>query len=69
MKDFAGDGRQQGALFGIYKQVDGRRFNLGPVLAPSLRVGVGYNFSGFDDDMRSSTFKSHGWFVDMMALF
>jgi hypothetical protein len=69
LKDLSGDGQQQGALLGVYKQIDGRRINLGPILAPSLRVGVGYNFSGFDDDMRSTTFKSHGWFVDMMALF
>ncbi len=69
LRDFEGESTRRGALVGLYKQIDGRTLNLEKILAPTIRVGVGYNFSGFDDDMRRDSYKSHGWFVDLMAVF
>ncbi|MEJ2089848.1 MAG: hypothetical protein P8Y69_15510, partial [Gammaproteobacteria bacterium] len=81
LEDFEGASTRQGALLGLYRQFDPRKPRRGePVdttpepgprrlLPPSLRVGVGYNFSGFDDDLRMDSYKSHGWFVDLMAVF
>ncbi len=69
LKDLEGKSRQHGALLGIYKQIDGRRLKLEKILEPSIRIGAGYNFSGFDDDMRRDSYEAHGWFIDIMALF
>lgn len=75
LADFEGDSTQRGALLGIYRQFDPRLRDsdkepgVRRLTEPSIRVGVGYNFSGFDDDMRREGYKSHGWFIDLMAVF
>ncbi|HEY5647557.1 MAG TPA: hypothetical protein VIS76_16515, partial [Pseudomonadales bacterium] len=80
LKDFEGRSTSKGALLGIYREIDPRHWSdrkpdevvtttKRQLLPPSLRVGVGYNFSGFDDDMRMDNYKSHGWFLDLMAVF
>jgi hypothetical protein len=81
LEDFKGNSNQQGALLGIYREIDPRhqedQQSAGGAIArgksrllpASLRVGVGYNFSGFDDDMHKNNYRSHGWFLDMMAVF
>ena len=66
LRDFEGDSESRGALLGIYKQFGRREVRS---VRSTYRVGVGYNFSGFDDDMRRDRQRSHGWFLDLMAVF
>ena len=53
--DEAGDERQ-GALAGIYRQIGG-----------NLRVGVGYNFTDFSDDLTDLSYENRGWFIDLVG--
>lgn len=76
LEDFEGESSQRGALLGVYRAFDprhraGAQTEPGKlrVVPATLRVGVGYNFSGFDDDMHKDNYRSHGWFLDMMAVF
>jgi uncharacterized repeat protein (TIGR01451 family) len=45
---------RQGVLAGLYRQI-----------GDNLRVGVGYNFTDFTDDLMDLDYKSHGWFIDV----
>ena len=56
---------RSGALVGVYKQfvANHKRFD------SAYRIGLGYNFSGFDDDLRDVGYRSHGWFLDMTTTF
>ena len=47
---------RQGALAGIYRQI-----------GSNLRVGVGYNFTDFSDDLTDLSYESHGWFIDLVG--
>ena len=67
LKDFEGESTRSGALVGIFKHFDSRHADA--ALSNSVRVGVGYNFSGFDDNLRHTGYKSRGWFVDAMVAF
>jgi hypothetical protein len=67
LEDFAGDNRRQGALVGLYKEFDSRHRDA--AINNTIRVGIGYNFSGFDDRLRSESYKADGWFVDFMVVF
>ena len=61
LKDFEDDGVRHGALVGIYlvKPTDQGQF----------RVGVGYNFTDFDSDLRRDDYRSGGWFLDVSAAY
>lgn len=54
--DWLRDTQQQGALLGVYRH-----------LGDHLQVGVGYNFAGFDDDLKREDYDSHGWFIDLVG--
>ncbi|MFK7913597.1 MAG: hypothetical protein AB8B93_06755, partial [Pseudomonadales bacterium] len=54
--DWLRDTEQQGALVGVYRH-----------LGDHLKVGVGYNFAGFDDDLKREDYDSHGWFIDLVG--
>jgi hypothetical protein len=51
----AGDARS-GALLGIYRQLN-----------PHLKLGAGYNFTNFSDDLTNLDYRSRGWFVNMIG--
>jgi hypothetical protein len=55
-----GDQNLGGALIGVYKQIlsDNR-----------LRIGVGYNFSSFSDDLSDTKYDAQGWFLNVTAAF
>ncbi|MGK0222605.1 MAG: putative repeat protein (TIGR01451 family) [Limisphaerales bacterium] len=67
LKDYEGENSKRGALVGIYKQFDSRHGE--PRVANTIRVGIGYNFSGFDDRLRHSSYRADGFFVDAMVAF
>ena len=56
LSDNDGDGTRSGALLGVYRHI-GR----------NLKLGVGYNYAGFDDDLRFQDFDNHGWFIDLVG--
>jgi hypothetical protein len=47
---------QAGALLGVYKH-----------LGKNFKVGAGYNFTDFSDDLTNLSFKSHGWFLNFIG--
>lgn len=47
---------QAGALLAVYKHL-GKHF----------KVGVGYNFTDFSDDLTNMSFKSNGWFLNFIG--
>ena len=54
-----GDDQRAGALIGVYKHV-GKHF----------KVGVGYNFTDFTDDLSSiNDYEADGWFIDLTGKF
>jgi flagellar motor protein MotB len=53
----AGDSRA-GALVGIYRH-----------MGNNLRMGVGYNFTNFSDDLTNMDFNSQGWFINVVGKF
>jgi uncharacterized repeat protein (TIGR01451 family) len=50
------DDSRQGALAGIYRAI-----------GENLRIGVGYNFTDFSDDLGDLSYESHGWFIDVVG--
>jgi outer membrane protein OmpA-like peptidoglycan-associated protein len=53
--DTAGDARS-GVLFGVYRHIN-----------PQVKIGVGYNFSDFSDDLTNLNYRSRGWFINILA--
>ncbi len=58
LKDRHGDSARHGALLGVYRH-----------LGDHFKVGVGYNFTDFSDDIRDAEYDNHGWFVDLIGKF
>ncbi len=54
----ADDNLRQGALVGLYFHVN-----------DNFRVGGGYNFTDYDDDLTRLDYKSRGWFIDFVGSF
>ena len=50
------DDQRQGVLAAAYRQI-----------GDNLRVGVGYNFTDFSDDLTDLSYESHGWFIDLVG--
>ncbi|MEQ8691390.1 MAG: hypothetical protein RIC89_11210, partial [Pseudomonadales bacterium] len=67
LKDWEGESSNEGVLLGLFKTFESRHRNA--KLSNTIRVGVGYNFSGFDDNLRNTGYKADGWFVDLVAAF
>lgn len=55
--DTAGDARS-GALVGLYRHIN-----------PHVKIGVGYNFSDFSDELTYLDYRSRGWFVNLLGKF
>ena len=47
-----------GALLGIYRH-----------LGKNIKLGAGYNFTDFSDDLTDQSYTSHGWFINIVAKF
>ena len=61
------DELRQGALLGIYRDIN-----------ENMQIGVGYNFSKFDDDLKDLRYKNggsdldyknQGWFINLIGKF
>ncbi len=50
------DDQRHGVLVGIYRYIN-----------EFFKLGVGYNFTDFDDDLTNLDYRSHGWFVNMVG--
>jgi outer membrane protein OmpA-like peptidoglycan-associated protein len=53
----AGDARA-GALVGVYRHV-----------AKHAKIGIGYNFTTFSDDLTDLSYRSRGWFLNAISTF
>lgn len=53
----AGDARK-GALLGVYRQV-----------GQHAKIGVGYNFTDFSDELTDLSYRSRGWFINAVGTF
>ena len=49
---------KHGALVGVYKHI-----------GENLKIGVGYNFSSFQDDLRDTDINAQGWFINIVGKF
>ena len=67
LDDRSGANSREGWQVGLYQHVDPRRFDSN--FLGSFKIGVGYNFSGFNDDLRSNSYRSEGAFVDLTLAF
>ena len=49
---------RKGALVGIYRHV-----------GEHAKVGIGYNFTDFSDDLTDMSYRSRGWFINALGTF
>lgn len=49
---------RDGYLIGLYRHVN-----------TNLRLGIGYNFTDYTDDLTDLSFRSRGWFVNLIGMF
>jgi hypothetical protein len=47
---------RSGAMLAVYRHV-----------GDNLKVGVGYNFTDFDDDLTSYDYDTKGWFINLVG--
>ncbi len=52
----AADDSQTGALIGVYKHLN-----------KHFKLGVGYNFTDFSDDLTDVSYRSRGWFINLIG--
>ena len=52
------DQSKSGMIVAVHKEI-----------SDNLRVGVGYNFTDFDDDLTSRNYDSKGWFINIVGKF
>ena len=52
------DQAKSGTLLAVYRHV-----------LENFKLGVGYNFTDFSDDLTDTSFDSHGWFVNFVGKF
>ena len=58
LSDIDGNNERHGALLTLYRQ-----------LGDNLKVGVGFNFTNFNDQLRIDNYNSRGWFVDIIGMY
>ena len=56
LDDNEGNSTRHGALVGVYRHV-----------GDHFKVGAGYNFTNFSDDLKDAEYDNHGWFVDLIG--
>ncbi|MDX8335900.1 COG1470 family protein [Candidatus Cetobacterium colombiensis] len=54
--DRASEDVLSGAIFGVYKNID-----------RNMKLGGGYNFSGFKDSLGEQDYKTSGWFLNIIG--
>lgn len=54
----AADDSRAGALVGVYRHINN-----------NVKLGGGFNFTDFSDDMTDLSYRSHGWFVNLIGEF
>ena len=47
-----------GALVAVYKHV-----------GKHVKAGVGYNFTNYSDDLTDLSYRSRGWFINVLSTF
>ncbi|MBA4260601.1 MAG: flagellar motor protein MotB [Comamonadaceae bacterium] len=47
---------KSGALLGVYRHIN-----------PNVKLGLGYNFTTFSDDLTDMSYRSRGWFVNLLG--
>lgn len=52
----AADDSRAGALVGVYRHINN-----------NVKLGGGFNFTDFSDDMTDMSYRSHGWFVNLIS--
>ncbi len=57
---FQAEDRRSGFLLGVYRYLSHEN---------SIKIGVGYNFTDFSDNLTDVSFNSHGWFVNLVGGF
>ncbi len=58
LSDHDGDNDRQGVLLAAYRQVN-----------DYFKVGVGFNFTEFNDQLRIDSYDNRGWFVDIIGMY
>jgi len=58
LKVYEADDERMGLLLGIYRHITG-----------NFKIGAGYNFTDFSDNLTDLSYRSHGWFVNAIAAF
>lgn len=58
LRNITDDQIKHGAVVGVYRE-----------LHKNLQLGVGYNFTEFDDDLTRLDYKSKGWFINLIGKF
>lgn len=58
LRDIDEDSLEHGAILALYREV-----------GENLKMGVGYNFTDFNDDLTNSDYDSKGWFINVIGKF
>ncbi|MGL4402313.1 MAG: hypothetical protein ACRCTS_01035 [Fusobacteriaceae bacterium] len=58
LRNITDDQIKHGAMVGVYRELN-----------DNLQLGVGYNFTQFDDDLTRLDYKSKGWFINLIGKF
>jgi len=56
------DDMRSGYLVGIYRHIKSDA-------SGSVKIGVGYNFTDFSDNLTDMSYRSRGWFLNALAAF
>ena len=58
LSDVDGKEDRHGALLTLYRHVNDH-----------MKVGVGFNFTDFSDELRIDDYESRGWFIDIVGMY
>ncbi len=58
LKVYDADDERTGFLVGVYRHIN-----------DNFKIGAGYNFTDFSDNLTDLSYRSHGWFINAIASF
>jgi long-subunit fatty acid transport protein len=58
LKVYEADDERMGFLVGVYRHIN-----------DNFKIGVGYNFTDFSDNLTDLSYSSYGWFINAIASF